>query len=555
MYHARVMRTRLWITFGFILLLTLAAGLIDVPGGPDIKLGRYTKELKVRLGLDLQGGTRLVYDADTAKIPAGERDDALQGVRDVIERRVNAFGISEPLVQTNRIGDRWRVAVELAGVTDINEAIKLIGETPLLEFHEESQPKQLRTDDQAKKRAEETMAKLSGSEADFTALAQEFSDDPGSKDAGGDLGFAPRGQFVPEFDAELFDTLKDGEISTSPVKTQFGYHLIKRLESREVDDGNGGKTLEVHGAHILIATTDPQSAQGFTPTALTGKNLKSASVEFDPNTGAPNVSLQFDGEGGAQFADITKRNVGKRVAIYLDGSPISIPVVQEEITSGSAVINGDFTIDEAKTLARRLNAGALPVAISLISQQTVGPTLGKASIANSLLAGLLGLAAVAIFMITYYRLPGVLATVALGIYALIVLAIFKLWPVTLTLAGVAGFILSIGMAVDANILIFERFREELRSGQPLQGAIDEGFRRAWLSIRDSNISSLITSFILVWFGTSIIKGFAITLSIGILVSMFTAITVSRTLLKIVSGGWLDSHRGFIGAHLKIRENL
>lgn len=545
------MRKNVWISFAFILLLTLAAGVVDFPKGPDIRIGEYRKELKVRLGLDLQGGTRLVYDADTSKIPASERQNALQGVRDVIERRVNAFGVSEPVIQTNRAGDTWRVSVELAGIQDISQAIKLIGETPLLDFREEASP--VRSDEEAQKRALEVLEKLKKPGADFASIAKEFSDDPGSKDSGGDLGFAHKGQFVPEFDKALFEQLHDNELTPQPIKTQFGFHIIKRIESREVET-SGTKNLEVHAQHILIATADSSASQGFKVTNLTGKNLKSALVEFDQNTGEPQVSLRFDSDGGKLFSDITKRNVGRRVAIYLDNSPISVPVVQQEITSGSAVISGNFTLDEAKTLARRLNAGALPVAITLVSQQTVGPSLGKTSITRSLFAGLVGISAVALFMIAYYRIPGLLATVALSIYALLTLAIFKLWPITLTLAGVAGFILSIGMAVDANILIFERFKEELRSGKPYHSALDEGFRRAWLSIRDSNVSSLITSFILAWYGTSIIKGFAITLAIGILVSMFSAITITRTLLRLVGSSWLDRHHRLIGTFLTTRSN-
>lgn len=541
-----VMRKNVWLSFILILVLAAAAGVVDYPKGPDIKVGGYFKELKVHLGLDLQGGTRLVYDADTSKVSGTSREESLQGVRDVIERRVNAFGVSEPVVQTTKTGDQWRVSVELAGISDIDQAIKLIGETPLLDFREEGPSASVHSEDEAKSLADQALKRTQSKGADFSAIANELTEDPSGKTNGGDLGFSPRGQFVPEFDGVLFDQLKDGEIAGAPVKTQFGYHIIKRIESREVDDGKGGKTLEVHGQHILFATTDLNPQGNYVATQLSGKNLKSAAVTFDPNTNEPQVSLKFDEEGTKLFADITKRNIGKSVAIYLDNAPISIPTVQQEITSGDAVISGSFTVDEAKQLARRLNAGALPVAITLVGQQTIGPSLGKVSIARSLFAGLVGIAAVAVFMIVYYRLPGLIATGALGIYALLVLAIFKLWPVTLTLAGVAGFVLSIGMAVDANILIFERFREELHAGRALRSALDEGFRRAWLSIRDSNISSLITSFILAWFGSSIIKGFAITLAIGIIVSMFTAITVTRTFLRLIAGSWLDRHRGLIG---------
>lgn len=544
-----VMRKNVWLSFILIILLTAAAGLVDYPKGPDIRIGNYFKELKVHLGLDLQGGTRLVYDADTSKVDGTSREESLQGVRDVIERRVNAFGVSEPVVQTTKTGDQWRVSVELAGISDIDQAIRLIGETPLLDFREEGLAPAVHSEDEAKQLADDALKRVKTAGADFSTLANELTEDPSGKTNGGDLGFSPRGQFVAEFDTALFDQLKDGEITPAPIKTQFGYHVIKRIESRQVDDGQGGQTTEVHGQHILFATTDLTQQGNYVATQLSGKNLKSAAVTFDPNTNEPQVSLKFDNDGSKLFADITKRNIGKSVAIYLDNAPISIPTVQQEITSGDAVISGSFTIDEAKQLARRLNAGALPVAITLVGQQTIGPSLGKISIARSLFAGLVGLTAVAIFMVIYYRLPGLIATVALGIYTLLVLAVFKLWPVTLTLAGVAGFVLSIGMAVDANILIFERFREELRAGRALRSALDEGFRRAWLSIRDSNISSLITAFILAWFGSSIIKGFAITLSIGIIVSMFTAITVTRTFLRLVSGPWLDRHRQLIGPKL------
>jgi protein-export membrane protein SecD len=255
-------------------------------------------------------------------------------------------------------------------------------------------------------------------------------------------------------------------------------------------------------------------------------------VEFDPTTGEPTVTLTFDSEGAKLFEEITARNVGKTVAIYLDGTPISVPRVNQAIAGGQAVISGSFTLEEAKTLSRRLNAGALPVPITLVTQQRIGPSLGQESVERSFLAGVIGLLLVALFMAVYYRFQGVIASTALLIYALVVFAIFVAWPVTLTLAGVAGFILSIGMAVDANVLIFERIREEERSGSPRRAALEDGFKRAWLSIRDSNVSSLITCLILAWFGTSLIKGFAITLAIGILVSMFSAISVTRTFLRL-----------------------
>src|SRR3990167_4121577 len=341
------------------------------------------------LGLDLQGGTHLVYQADLTNIEKKDYASAMDGVRDVIERRVNLFGVSEPLVEVNRVGDDWRLIVELAGIKDVNQAIKMIGETPYL--------------------------------------------------------------------------------------------------------------------------------------------------EFDQNTFEPIVTLEFNSEGAALFEEITKRNVGKMVAIYLDGQPISTPKVNEAISGGRAVISGRFAVQEAKELVQRLNADALPVPISLASQQSVGASLGQDSLRKSLFAGLIGFLVVALFMIIYYRLPGFLAVLALLFYTAVISTLFKLIPVTLSLAGIAGFILSVGMAVDANILIFERMKEERRRGRDLAGSIEEGFSRAWTSIRDSNVSSLITCAILYWFGTSIVQGFALTLAIGILISMLSAISVSRTLLRIFVG--------------------
>ena len=271
---------------------------------------------------------------------------------------------------------------------------------------------------------------------------------------------------------------------------------------------------------------------------------------MDPTTGIPQVSLEFDSEGSDLFAEITKRNNGKLVAIFLDGFPISIPRVNEPILTGKAVISGSFSIQDAKTLTQRLNAGALPVPISLISQTTVGASLGNVSVAKSLRAGLWGLLIVALFMILYYRLPGVLAVLALIVYVTVLLALFKLIPVTLTLAGIAGVILSIGMAVDANVLIFERLKEELRSGRDLASAIDEGFARAWTSIRDSNISSIITCVILFWFGSSVIKGFALTLCIGIIISMFSAIVITRKFLKVVGKMDINGREWFYGVKKK-----
>lgn len=545
------MRTKVWLAFGGIIVLMGLAAAVDLPKGPDITIGSYFKEIKVHLGLDLKGGVALTYDADVSQIPADQQKEALEGVRDVIERRVNAFGVSEPVIQTVASAGVNRVLVELPGLTDVNAAIQQIGETPLLEFKEQGEPEvyseeQLQTiqaiNQQKKQQAIELIGRLKAGE-DFATLANQLSEDPGNTDAegnklGGDLGYARQGQFVKKFDQVLFETGVVGEVYSEVVETQFGYHVIQVLDKRTIQE-DGQDVIEVQARHILLQKIpeEPQSVGGgFVSTGLTGTQLKQAVVVFDPNTNEPQVSLQFDSAGTALFAEITKRNLGQPVAIELDGQIISAPTVQSEITTGEAVISGDFTIDEAKELVKRLNAGALPVPITLVSQYQIGPSLGQVAVERSLFAGLIGLAALAFFMVAYYRLPGVLAVLALASYAALALALFKLWPITLTLAGIAGFILSIGMAVDANILVFERLKEEILSGKPISVAREDAFKRAWLSIRDSNFSSLITCVILYWFGSSLIKGFALTLALGIVVSMFTAIIITRNFLRLIPAG-------------------
>ena len=380
-----------------------------------------------KLGLDLNGGSHLVYQADISEVDTADIASSMEALRNVIERRINLFGVSEPLVQTESAGlvagkaIAQKLIVELPGVADVDKAIEMIGKTPLLEFK----------------------------------LVRE---DP-------------------------------------PV----------------------------------AGTTTPTVV--LTPTGLTGRLLKRAALEFEQNLGEPQVLLTFTDEGKDLFAQITKDNVGKVLGIFLDGQPLSLPVVREEIREGSAVISGSFTPAEAKLLVRDLNYGALPVPIKLLSTQKIGASLGADAVKAGVKAGGIAFIVIALFLILWYRLPGVVAVVALSIYVALNLALFKLIPVTLTAAGIAGFILSIGMAVDANILIFERLKEELRRGKTLADAIHEGFTRAWTSIRDSNLSSIITAVILFWFAsTSVIKGFALVFGIGVVTSMITAITVSRTLL-------------------------
>jgi protein-export membrane protein SecD len=526
-----------------IFILAVFSFLVAFENIPNwIPAENFWNKFNFKLGLDLQGGTHLVYQADVSQVDQKDRESAVEGVRDVIERRVNAFGVSEPVVQTNIKGNDYRVIVELAGVKDVNQAISMIGETPLLEFKEqdpsattdlsEEQLAQLESaNTEIKNQAEEILQRALAGE-DFAKLAREYSQDPGSKDNGGELGFVIREVFVPEFDEVIFDKMENSGVYPQLVESQFGYHIIKKIAER-----GEGDNREVNSAHILFQTQSAEvlaSQNQWINTDLSGRHLKRSSVQFDQNTGEPQVSLEFNEDGQELFHSITSRNVGKPVAIFLDGQPISIPTVNEPIKQGRAVITGRFNIKEAKELVARLNAGALPVPINIISQQTVGASLGSESVQKSLFAGIIGLIAVALFMILYYRLPGLLSVFALIIYTLIVLTIFKLLSITLTLAGIAGFILSIGMAVDANVLIFERLKEELKSGRTIPTSIEDGFKRAWTSIRDSNISTILTCLVLIWFGTSIIKGFAITLLIGVCVSMFSAVIITRTFLRIIS---------------------
>ena len=538
------------ITFFLIFLLTIFSGFIVFPNiSNKIPGNNYFNKFKIHLGLDLQGGTHLVYQADVSSFDNNEKKESVEGIKDIIERRVNAYGVSEPVVQTNYNGNNYRIIVELAGVKDVNEAIKMIGETPLLEF--KLQKGIINKEDPENKsdikiKAEEILEKVKSGE-DFSILANKHSEDLGSKDDGGNLPWVIKGEFVPEFDKVIFDELKVGEISNYLIESQFGYHIIKKIDERLNEQGK----IEVHSAHILFQKPNADFDNiEWENTNLSGKDLKKAQLIFDPNTQNPLVSLEFNKEGKETFTKITENNIGKPVAIFLDGIMISAPIVQEKITEGKAIISGNFSVQEAKLMVRRLNSGALPVPIKIISQQTIGASLGEDSVQKSLLAGIIGLVTAAIFMILFYRFLGLIAVLALFVYTMLTLALFEMIPVTMTLAGVAGFILSIGMAVDANILIFERTKEELYNGKSLNSSIENGFLRAWSSIRDSNISSLITCLILAWFGSSIIKGFAITLAIGIIVSMFSAIIVTRTFLRIIVNKRLENKKYWFGINKK-----
>jgi preprotein translocase subunit SecD len=409
------MRKHLIISIGLVVIFALM-GFYAVAGGKPFQFG-----------LDLIGGTELVYRADTSQ--AEDAGGAMESLKEVIERRVNIFGVSEPLVQTEQAGfvsglEDNRLIVELPGVTDIDRAVKLIGETPTLEFR------------------------------------------------------------------------------------------LARPDAEEILGNNPQASVD----------------ELFVSTGLTGRYLERARVEFNPTTQAPVIGLQFNSEGKELFANLTRDHKGEILAIVLDGGILSAPVIQDEIRDGNAQITGTFTPEEAKELVRNLNYGALPVPIELATSQTIGASLGEEALSAGVRAGAIGFVALSIFLILWYRLPGLVSVVALVSYIILSLSLFKLIPVTLTAAGIAGFILSIGMAVDANVLIFERSKEELKKGKSIHDALHEGFHRAWLSIRDSNIASIITAIVLFWLGTSAVKGFALTLGLGVLISMFTAITVSRTFL-------------------------
>jgi preprotein translocase subunit SecD len=447
--------------FVIILLLTFVALYIDIPStfpininlGPlkiqhtierlpiKINLGpfRIFRDLEIRQGLDLKGGSHLLFEADMTGIPDSDRENAINSSKEIISRRVDLYGVTEPLIQSSINNGNYRIIVELPGVSDTKEAIALIGQTAQLDFREEP-PKEW-------------------------------------------------------------------------------------LESEEASPS------EDTVASII----------SYTPTDLTGKDLTKAEVQFDQSRGgSPVVGLQFTSDGKNKFAEITKRNIGKRLAIFLDDMLLTAPIVNQAITNGDAIISGDFSIEEARSLAIQLNAGALPVPVKVIEERTVGATLGQDSVYKSIRAGVIGLSIVIAFMALYYGWLGIIADMALVVYGLLTLAIYKLIPITLTLPGLAGFVLSVGMAVDSNILIFERMKEEQRRGKAWQVAMELGFGRAWDSIKDANVATLITTFVLLnpfeWSllpTSGMARGFAITLGLGVLISLFTGIMVTRTFLRVL----------------------
>lgn len=396
-----------------------------VISSPTLTIGSWQRDLKIKLGLDLQGGTEVILQADMSEIAETDKSDALNSVREVIARRVDLYGVTEASVKTITSGGEYRLSVALPGIDNPDEALALIGSTAKLDFRE-----------------------------------------------------------LP----------KDA--------------------------------------------TDSATYADFIPTGLSGSDLNRASVSFNQESGSPEVGLQFSEEGGKKFATITERNIGKPLAIFLDEYPLSAPVVQTKIEGGTAVINGTYTLEEVKNLVLTLNAGALPVPVSILKQQNISPTLGEGSVQASLVAGGVGLVLVALFMILNYGSLGFVASLGLVFYGLVTLAIYKIIPVTLTLPGLAGFILSIGMAVDSNILIFERMKEEQRKGSDFASSMELGFGKAWDAIKDANIATLMTTFILYnpleWSflnSSGMVRGFALTLFLGIATSLFTGMFVTRNLLR------------------------
>ena len=403
-----------WWQLVFIIIIVALCGAIIYPKGINIK-----NRDKFQLGLDLKGGVQLTYALDTSKVSDRPIADIETGVHEVINRRINALGVTEPTIHTTEINGKASIIIELPGVTDVENAKKMIGQTAQLVF--------------------------------------------------------------------------------------------KELDAN----------------------------QEFIETGLTGADLKKASATLESGgsgnssfNSSPVVQLEFTSEGATKFKDITSRNLQKPVAISLDDEVISSPTVQSVINDGSAIITGMENIQAARDLATLLNAGALPVPIELIGENTIGATLGQNSIQTSVIAGILGILLVIIFMFVYYRRAGFFAAIALLVYMLITLTLFKIIPVTITLAGIAGFIFSVGIAVDANVLVYERMKEELNRGKDTNTAIEDSFKRSWSSIWPSNVASLITAAILYFGTTGMIRGFAVTLALGIFVSLFTAIFVTRTMLRI-----------------------
>jgi len=691
------------------------------------------KDMQINLGLDLQGGSQLDFAIDTRKVADEDKKDVIEGVKEVINKRVNNLGVAEPNIYSSKVGDQNHIIVELAGISDLEEAKKKVGKTIQLEFKEENDiadeqqmnvvnqsagstlvrvlenkeefamigeteakanqdkiffdkrdfefadqikneevaailfnlnpgeiypsliqadlgidiingkfqeqkgyfilkttdkketQREITTDkevkaaqilisysdidplierskSEAKELANEVLAKINAGEITFKDAVLEFSDDNELKESAGVLpnyikNFGPFEKST--IDSALTLTSAD-EVSTNIVETSKGLQLLKAVEIIEAKTQTTTETQVAYEKIFFSTKPDP-----WKDTTLNGQFFKRAAVAFD-QFARPMVTIEFDSEGGKMFEELTARNKGKRIAIFVGGLLVSAPEVNEKISGGVAQINGSFDMESANTLARDLNTGAIPAPITLTGQYTIGPNLGAESLNKSLVAGGFGLLLLLAYMIWTYRVPGALASGALIAYSIILLFIIKVslpsiisllialalyfaigyWilnskepfiekslsflvatfalffltfllssPVTLTLAGMAGIILSIGMAVDANVLIFERIKEELDNKLSYKSAVKEGFEKAWSSIRDSNYSSLITCGILYYFGSSIIRGFALNLAAGILISMFSAILISRTLLLNIKSPKVLNNPKLLGLTLKKRRTI
>ncbi|MHB1006899.1 MAG: protein translocase subunit SecD [Chloroflexota bacterium] len=495
------MRRDNWM-LGIIVALILTAAWAIWPDNPGIHLQlgglKIDRDIRVHEGLDLIGGMQVTLEADVA---SGTKVDAstMQAAQVIIENRINGLGVNEPLIQLQQ--ETNRILVELPGIKNPEDAIQSFKGTGLLEF----------VDTGATYMPDGTVISTSLGGAASAAGATPTASATPIASATANPAATPTAATTPSAAVTL-------SAGTTPA---------------------AGTPASTPAAGQNQAEPQPLNPTAYT-TILTGKDLKSAGVGFD-TYGRPQISFSLNPEGAQKFADFTRANVGKYLTITMDKKVLSSPVIRTAITGGEGVIEGSFTLTDAQSIVLQLKYGALPVPLKVVENRTVGPTLGEDSVNKSLIAGIIGLGIVAFFMLGYYRFPGAIAVSALLVYTIFVFALFKLIPVVITLAGIAGFILSIGMAVDANILIFERTKEELRAGKSVGAAIDAGFNRAWSSIRDSNISTIITCAILFWFGlnfgASIIRGFALTLGIGVVVSMFTAITVTRTVLRVM-------HRSF-----------
>ncbi|MFB0546676.1 MAG: protein translocase subunit SecD, partial [Anaerolineae bacterium] len=500
---------------------------------------RIDKDIKVHQGLDLQGGLQVLLEAD---VPEGEEIDreSMDAAKVIVENRVNGLGVTEPLVQTQ--GER-RIIVELPGIENQDEAIATFRETGLLEFIDAG-----------------TTYLEEGTVVRTTTPLRE-----------GEESLSPAAIITPTVTVEVTPTrpmtlteeitptatvevtpTRVITLTDAPTSEVTGAVPITATAEMSSPASSPMPTSEITGTAPITAAEETAPKPSPTPvervftTVMTGKDLETASVGLD-QYGKPEILFRLRPEGAKIFADFTAKNVGKYLAIALDKVIISCPVIQTAIPDGSGRITGRFDLETARRIAIQLRYGALPIPLRVETIRSVGPTLGQDSMQKSIRAGAIGGTVVLSSMLIYYRLPGFLADLALIIYGLLNFAIYKFgiplpWPpffqpVTLTLPGITGFILSTGMAVDANILIFERLKEEIRAGRSLKAAIDAGFDRAWTSIRDSNLSTILSCIILFWFGSnfgaSIVKGFAITLGIGVVISMFTAITVTRTFIRLV----------------------